>query len=234
MALTLNEIQSTTNEYFLSAEAVDNFYKSNALMFRLSANKKMVDGGRKLKQPLWHAGPGGGAFDANSKFNTQKRQKINAALFDWAKNYEPETYDIDDSIENTGVAAEVDIIMNKLRMMETALMWTMGTQVYGDGTGSPTPITGLLAMLDSTTTTAYGGIQESDLAVWAPGATITTGGTLTLNKMRELRRSCKVSNAKSGMPTIYMTTDTLHDKYDSLLQPQQRYANNEELANAGF
>lgn len=234
MALSLNEIQSTTNNYFLSDMAVDNFYKHNALMFRLSASKKHVDGGEKLKQPLWHAGPGGGAFDTNTKFNTQRRNKINAAQFDWARNYEPETYDIDDGIKNSGVAAEVDIVMNKLRMMETALMWTMGTQIYGDGTGSPTPITGLLAMLNSTTTTAYGNIQEADLAVWKPGATDTTGGTLTLNIMRSLRRDCKVSNAQQGVPSIYMTTDTLHDKYDSLLQPQQRYASNENLANAGF
>jgi hypothetical protein len=237
MALTLSEIQSTTQDYWMPG-AVDNYYNSNVLTFRLLKAGRTVDGGEKIRQPIWYGSPQGGAFGNNSKFDTTRRDQINAARFDWAYYYEPATYDLQDKVENAGAAQEVDIVMKKLSMTQAAIRESMSDGIYGNGTGAPgiKPITGLLAMLNATSSTAYGGITEDDLPEWAPGATTTTTEGLTLAVMRTLKTACKVGGGPNGgskFPTLYITTDDLRDKYESLLQPQQRFSD-PGLASAGF
>jgi len=237
MALTLSEIQSTTIDYWYK-KAFDNYYNSNVLTHRLLKAGRTVDGGEKIRVPLWYGSPQGGSFGNNSKFDTTRRNQINAARFDWGYYYEPATYDIQDKVENAGAAQEVDIINTKLNMMQSAIKESMSDGIYGTGTGAPGTknITGLLAMLNATTSTAYGGITEDDLPEWAPGATTTTAAGLTLAVMRTLKIDCKVgggANGGSKYPSLYITTDELLNKYESLLQPQQRFTD-DGLGSAGF
>jgi hypothetical protein len=235
MALTLSEIQSTTQDVWMPS-AVDNYYTANVLVYRMLKDADKLGGGEKIRQPIWYGKPIGGAFGNNTKFDTTKRSQINAARFDWAYFYEPVTYDIQDKVENSGEAQEIDIIMTKLNNAQKAIKESMANSLYGDGvaSGDEKPITGLRAMINSTSSTSYGGITEDDLAEWAPGAVTTTTEALSLPVMRTLKTACKVGNdAEGGMPTLYITTDTLRDSYEALLQPQQRFSD-PKLASAGF
>jgi hypothetical protein len=233
MALTLDEINAATREYYLTSGAVDNFYKSNVLVFRLMNNKRTIDGGKAIRVPIWHGSPQGGAFGVNDTFDTTRRDQINAAEYQWKYYYEPTTYDLKDATENNGVSAEVDIVLTKVEMMNKAIMEKIGTDLYTDNSSNTKKVTGLQEMLNSTTTTAYGGIQEADLAVWTPGAVTTTTEALTLSAMRTMRTNAKVGDSAGDIPSLYITTDILRDKYESLLQPQQRFED-PDMAKAGF
>lgn len=233
MALTLDEIQSITQDFWFP-KAKDNFYKANVLMQRLLKNGGTASGGEKIRQPFWHGEPIGGAFGENSSFDTTRRDQINAARFDWAYYYEPVTYGMKDKVQNSGPEAEVNAIMTKLDMAQTAIRDKMGDDIYGNLTqGETKPLTGLQAMINSTSATAYGGVAEDDIKEWAPAAVTTTAEALTLPVMRKMKRDAKVGNSGEEKPTIYLTTDQGRDTYEALLQPQQRFTDS-KLAAAGF
>jgi len=234
MALALDEIQSITQDFWYPG-AADNYFKGNVLMYRLLKNGGTASGGVKIRQVIWHGSPDGGAFGPSSTFDTTRRDKTNAARFNWSLYYEPVTYDIQDKVQNSGPEAEVDAVMTKLDMAQKAIKDSMANDIYGDGvaTGDEWPLTGLAAMINSTSATSYGSIAEDDMSVWAPGAVTTTTESLTLSVMRTLKRACKVGDDNADRPTLYITTDALRDVYESLLQPQQRFEN-ADLASAGF
>ena len=234
MALTLDEIQSTTNDFWLP-KAVDQYYHSNVLIYRMLRQGAKVSGGEKIRQVLHYGAPKGGAFGPNSRFDTTRRDDLNAARFAWALYYEPVTYDIFDKIQNAGTSAEIDIVMTKLNMSQKAIRDSMGNAIYGTGVAvdDERPITGLKAMINSTSSTTYGTISEDDMAEWAPGAVTTTTESLTLPVMRTLTNACEAGDGAEADPTIYITTKALHSVFKGLLQPQQRYSD-DKLASAGF
>lgn len=230
---TLSEFQSTTQDFWFP-KAVDNFYNANVLMQRLLKDGRTVSGGLKIRQPFWHGNPIGGAFGENTKFDTTRREQINAARFDWAYYYEPVTYGITDKVENAGPEAEVNIIMKKLDMAQSAIRDRMGDDIYLSlSQGAVKPLTGLQSMINTTSATTYGGVAEDDIAEWKPAAVNTTAEALTLPVMRTMKRSAKVGNTGQEKPTIYLTTDLGRDTFEALLQPQQRFTDR-KLAGAGF
>lgn len=234
MALTRDEIQSTTQDFWIK-KAHDNYFTGNILTYRLLKSGNKVSGGEKIRIPIWYGGPRGGVMGYNSTFDTTRYEAITSARFDWGIYYEPVTYGLKDKIENAGVAQEIDIVMTKMDFAQQSLKESMTTDLYGDGiaVGDTKPITGLFALLNATTSTAYGDIKQDDLSVWAPGATTTTTENLTLSVMRTLRRACKVGDSPENVPSLYITTDAIKDTYEGLLQPQVRFTD-AKLANAGF
>lgn len=234
MALELDELQSLTQDYWYP-QAFDNYFTSNALTYRMIREGKKLSGGKKIRVPIYYGGPHGGAFGVNSTFDTSRFEDHNAARFDWAMYYEPVSYNIKDKIENSGEAAEVDLIMNKLKMAQKGIRDSMAAGVYGDGTGvaGTDNITGLRAMINATSSRAYGTISEDDLSEWKPGAVTTTTESLTLPVMRTLRTACEFGDGPEDTPTLFITTKTLLDTFRGLLQPQQRFSD-PDIAKAGF
>jgi hypothetical protein len=233
MALTLNEMNSTTQDYWLPG-AKDQYYSGNVLMYTLLRKQKKVNGGVKIRQVLHYGSPKGGAFGENTEFNTSRYDDHNAARFDWAYYYEPVTYGMQDKVENTGEAQEIDVVHNKLNMAQKAIKQNMADDLYDSlSQGSEKPLTGLLSMINSTSSTAYGEIAEDDMSEWAPGHLVTAAASLTLAVMRTIRRNCKVGDEPTDIPSLYVTTDALLDTYKALLQPQQRFSD-PKYADAGF
>lgn len=234
MALTLSEIQAATQDYWLP-NSYDQYFTSNLLIYRMLKDGKKLPGGEKIRVPLEYGAPVGGAFGENTLFDTTRRDEIQAARFDWAYYYEPCTYSMKDKVQNAGPAAEVDIVMTKMNRMQRKVKWTLGEDIYGTGTpvADEKPLTGLKAMINSTTSTAYGGITEDDLPEWSPGTVTTTTEALTLTVMRKLRRDCEIGDGEGSEPSIYICPTALLDVYRGLLQPQQRLID-PNLANAGF
>lgn len=234
MALTLDEIQSITQDFWYPG-AADNYFTGNVLMYRLLKNGGIATGGVKIRQVIWYGSPDGGSFGPSSTFDTTRREKMNAARFDWALHYEPVTYNIEDKIKNNGPEAEVDSVMTKLDMAQKGIKDSMADALYSTGVaiGDEWPITGLQGMINATSSTSYGTIAEDDMSVWKPGAVTTTAEALTLPVMRTLKRNCQVGDANEDRPSLYITTTTLRDVYEALLQPQQRFSD-DKLASAGF
>ena len=83
MALALDEIQALTQDKWYP-RAYDNYFTSNVLVYRLLREGKKLDGGVKIRVPIYYGGPHGGAFGASTTFNTTRFDDHNAARFSWA------------------------------------------------------------------------------------------------------------------------------------------------------
>jgi len=232
MALSVDELNALTRKHWIgNGKAQDNYFTGNLLTLRLMKKAKRIGGGTKIKAPLIYDGLNGGFFVAGDTFDTSKKEIHTAAEFDWSKAYVNVTYDIDDEIENAGAEQEVNLLMSKLQAAQKTIRDDIIAAKLFDSTG--TALAGLDDLFNTTTSTAYGGIAEDDMSTWTANQT-TTASTMSLALMRTIRRTAKVGdNDLTDVPSIYLTTDTLRDKYEALLQPQMRYSDN-NLAKAGF
>ena len=233
MSLSLSEINAVTQDYW-EPGSHDQYFKGNALMYRVLRKGKKWGGGDFLRVVVQYGEPVGGAFNAQSKFDTSKREEHNAARFAPAYYYEPVTFDIDDKVRNAGTAAQVDIVASKLNAAQKKIRQSMAIDFYNNATMGATGrgILGLPAMM-STASTSYGQLSNSDISEWTAGVANTTGYPLSYAIMRAGRTSCQVGDGIEDKPTIMITTRTLFDVVEGQTQVNQRYEE-AELAEVGF
>lgn len=231
MALTYDEIQSLTNKY-IWPKVIDNAYKSNALFTRLYKKKVMVDGGEFLSIPLlYDDNDAQGSYSGYDVLSTTPNEQITAATFQWKQLYSTLAFSGLEMIKNSGKFAVVNLLKSKRDNCVASLKYMIGTQVHSDGTGNGSKdVTGLQAVI-AATGTSYGGILDTDITsgLWlAKRDTSTT--TLTLAAMTKLYGQ---ATEDSNMPDLGITSQAVLDKYETLLQPQQRFTSSVEV-DGGF
>ena len=231
MALTYNEIQSLTNKY-IWPKVIDSVYRSNALFVRLYKKKVMVDGGEFLSVPILYAENNAqGSYSGYDLLSTTPNEQITAATFEWKQLYSTCTFSGEEMIKNSGKFAVVNLLKAKRDNAIASLKYLLGTQIHSDGTGNGgKDIDGLLAVTAATGTT-YGNILDTDIAtgLWLAKRDTTTN-TLTVSAMTTLYGQ---ATEDANMPDLGSTSQALLDKYESLLQPQQRYTSSMEV-DGGF
>ncbi len=122
-----------------------------------------------------------------------------------------------DSFANTGSLASIDLDAFKYEKAAAQALVALGAAVYADGTANRP--NGLGLIVDDTGT--VGG--QSRATYTALNATDTaSGGTLTLAKMATLYSAVTAASIAYSQPNIGVTTKTVFDLYESLLQPTVR------------
>ena len=112
----------------------------------------------------------------------------------------------------------------------------MNTMFHADGTGnSGKDWEGIAHIVDGSTLTAntLGGIDPSAAASvneWWTSSETAVGGALTTAAMATMYNNVSVGN---DQPTIILTTQTLYEKYETLLTSNIRYTDT-DMADAGF
>jgi hypothetical protein len=133
-----------------------------------------------------------------------------------------------ESFANTGPEATINLDQFKLDEAVAEAKEVLGEAIYGTGSGDQ-PL-GLGAIVDDgTDVTTIGGQSRSVYAALKATRT-ASGGTLSLSKMATLWSAIVAAGAASEEPSIGVTTKTIFDLYESLLQPQVRA----EYASVGF
>jgi len=236
MALSRTELESLTRYYFLSdnGKAFDNYFSSYYLIKRaLKKPMKKASGGVSIKVPLAYERLAGGSFSGVDTFDVGKREIFNSAIFEWRNYWTNVTITFDDEMTNSGPEEEVDLVINNLEMAQKSIQDDLADGLYSDGTGnSDKDLDGLLALFNSTTSTAYGGIKEDDMSVWAAGIS-STSAAITSSVLRSMRTSAKVGDGVKDKPNLIVTTDTLLDSWLDQLMQQQRLQS-PQAAKAGF
>lgn len=236
MALTRSELESITRDFFLAdnGAAWDNYFTSNYLINRgLKKPIKKPKGGVQIKLPLTYDRMAGGSFYGADQFDTAHRTTINSALFPWKNYYVNVTVTWDEELENNGPEEEVDMVVSKLENAQNSIQYDLGDGLYTDGTGNTSKdLTGLLALFNTTTSTAYGGITEADMSVWSAKAS-STSAAFTPAVVRAMRTGAKVGDSQKDKPNLVVTTDTLYDSFLNQLQMHQRM-DSPQAAKAGF
>lgn len=230
----INELNATTDYYWLNTEAQDIINKASALLFKLMGlaiervnweiqPHEVVDGGKMVKVPLEYATSNSGGYGANTVINQSKKSILDAARFRWAGLYGSNTLNLDDLTQNTGDAAIIDLTKRYMMSIIKAARVKMAEDIMSSAADS-TRILGLGDLFNTTTSTEYGSIDEDEMPDWKANV-ITTAEAISFEVMQKIFRQPNMGDFKEYKPNFCCTTETLRDGYERSLHPQQRYAN---------
>ena len=246
MALPFEELEAITNDYFMVMDgkmASDIYFDTSFLCnYFLKQQKglwKRPPSGRRIRIPLMYDGGVAEFYGRGGTTSSDKREKINAAYFEWKHCYGSGTILNIDELANDGPEGMVDLVKTELYGAQMALTKLISNSIYDLPGGSSLRLTGLRALCNETTTTAYGGIQEDDMVAadgtkpWE-GKMISTAQQVTLPILRNMRSQAKTMDGPKGKPTLCVTTETLYNSISNILQVQQRFTEGKKTAEAGF
>jgi len=245
MALTFEQLESVTNDYFIldGGKATDIYFDTSYLLNVLLKQQRGIwkrpSGGINVRVPLKYDGSEAGFYGRGDTLSSDKRDNVNAAYFNLAHAYGNATILRLDTLENAGPQAVVDLALDEIETAQMSLTKVLAESIY-DAPGSGTDrLTGLLALCNETATTAYGNIQEDDLVAedgtkpWEGKVTTTTEG-ITTTVIRTMATDAKIRDGKNGKPDIGVMPESLFNILVDTLTVQQRFVNSAETAKAGF
>lgn len=245
MALPFAELESITNDYFMAdnGKAVDIYFDTSFLLNYLMKQQKGLwerpDGGRQIRIPLEYDGQEAEFYVRGDTINSDDRESINAAYFEWKHSYGNATVYRIDSLKNAGRYAEVQLVAQRVSGAQKSLTKLLASSLYDLPAGGSARLTGLRACCNESSTVAYGGIQEDDLVSadgtkpWE-GKMDSSATVITLNQLRTFTSDAKIRDGAGGKPNLIVTTETNWNIIADILQAQQRFVDSSMTAKAGF
>ncbi len=229
-------ISTTLKKYRPKLE--DNIFKDLPLLFWLREGDRIerVDGGEQLVEPLM-AGLNNtaGSYAGYDNLSTLPQEGITAAVYDWRQFAVTVAISGIEEAKNNGESRVIALLQSKIEQAEDTASEKFNEMFYADGTGnSSKDWLGLKALIpDNPAAGTVGGIDRSDSlnTFWRPNVESTTEA-LTISRMSTMYNNCSKGRQKFRVDLI-PTTQTLWEKYESLLQPQLRYQDT-RMADAGF
>jgi hypothetical protein len=211
----------------------DNVFTARPLTYFLmdKGRLRMDDGGTKIVEPLIYGQNGTVAsYSGYDQISIAAQSGISAAEFDWKQYAASIAISGIEEAQNSGESAILNLLEAKIMQAEESMREGFNQMFFGDGTGNSNKNwNGLGNLIESGNT--VGGIDSSDADnTWWRSYEQNTAGALTLAQMATAYNS--VSNGNDH-PDMVLTTQTLFEKYESLLQPQLRYTDS-KTADAGF
>lgn len=228
MALSIDQLNAVTEKYYVK-KLRDNIFDSNPLIKKLmeSGSYKSVPGGQSISEQLNYAQTtASGWYQGADTLNTTDNENITAAEFDWCSAYAGVTITDEDELKNSGDAQILNLLKSKMQIAEKTLKDILGTGVFSSGS-TPKSIVGLAAIIGTSNT--IGGISQTDNAWWQ-GQVDSTTTTNTISAMNAVYQDCSIDSEK---PDMLVGTRSTYNSYYALLQPQQRFQD-EQTAKGGF
>ena len=214
-------------------QLTDNVFTARPLTYFLTdkGRIRMIDGGTKIVEPLiYGTNSTVSSYEGYDTIALTAQTGITAAEFEWKQYAASIAISGIEEAKNNGDAAILNLLEAKVMQAEESLREGFNTMFFGDGTGnSGKNWNGLGNLVEASGT--VGGINRatSGNEYWRSYEE-NTAGALTLAQMNTAYNSVSVGN---DHPDMVLTTQTLYEKYESLLQPQLRYTDT-KTADAGF
>jgi hypothetical protein len=214
-------------------QLTDNVFNARPLTNHLMdrGRLRMVDGGTKIVEPLIYAENSTVAsYSGYDTLSLTAQEGITAAEFDWKQYAVSIAISGIEEAKNNGEQAIINLLEAKVMQAEESMKEGFNAMFFGDGTGnSGKDWLGLAAIVDSAGT--VGGINRatSGNEFWQSYEE-GTAGALTQADMTTAYNTVSVGN---DHPDMVLTTQTLFEKYESLLTPQLRYTDT-KTADSGF
>ena len=226
MALTYDQITAITEKKFIP-KLVDNIFNANPLLKKLREREQPQPGGEKVLVPLNYATvTASGWYQGAETLSTTDNEVITSAEYEWKQLYANISITRRDELRNMGDAAIINFVKSKVEVAEKTIRDKLATGVYNDGSDSK-QIQGL--KLIASTSNTVGGISQSTYSWWQANVDSTTT-TLTLSAMQSLYGDC---GEGTEYPNLAIGDQDMYDRYYALLQPQQRFAD-DDMAKGGF
>lgn len=221
----MSRVSTTTNSR-LDAKVVDLILNSNVFATRMLAAAKPWRSGSQIEKSVKVSKSGNGSsFSGMDTFSTSTVDNRIKLTFSPKFYAMTTTVPLTDVWTNQGDPNRITDLMDiELTSAAEDAADDIGTMFYADGTGnSSKDFLGLEAIVDDGSNAAtYGG--QTRASYDSLDATVTaSGGTLTLAKMATLYSAISSGSVK---PTLGLTTETVWNLYEQLLQPQERIMKN--------
>ena len=214
-------------------QLTDNVFTARPLTYFLTdkGRIRMIDGGTKIVEPLiYGTNSTVASYSGYDTIGLTAQTGITAAEFEWKQYAASIAISGIEEAKNNGDAAVLNLLEAKVMQAEESLREGFNTMFFGDGTGnSGKDWNGLGNLVEASGT--VGGINRATGGneYWRSYEE-NTAGALTLAQMNTAYNSVSVGN---DHPDMVLTSQTLYEKYESLLQPQLRYTDT-KTADAGF
>lgn len=245
MALNFEELEAITNDYFIAdnRKAIDIYFDDCFLLDYFMNKKKGIwerpNGGRLIRIPVSYDGQEADFYTRGEALSSDDRENLQAAFYAWKNAYGNATVYRQDELENAGEYAEVQLAVQRLEGAQKSARKKIADYLYARNSDNDKYITGLGSCCFGASSAAYGGIKGDDLVAadgtkpWS-AQSVTDEEAITLAAIRTLRSKAKVSDGANGKPDIGTTTETLFNVISGILQVQQRFTENKDVADAGF
>lgn len=229
---SFNQILTTTfNKH--RAKFVDQVFSARPLTFFLmqSGQIRMVDGGATIVEPLIIA--------SNSTVETYAdadalspgvTSEFSAAQYDWRQLVASVKILGIEEAKNAGSSRILDLLEAKIMVARESITSEFNTMFHSGTTTAPSGSGwNNLGYLLGQNANSVGGIDPSANTYWQTNID-SDAEALTTADMTTLYNNASVGGDQPG---VVITTQTLYEKYESLLQPQLRYSD-ARTADAGF
>jgi hypothetical protein len=228
MALTYDQISAVTQKHYVR-KMVDNIFDSDPLLQR--AKEKgwytSINGGTSIMQPLAYAlTTAAGSYNPTDTLNTTDNDQFSSADYSWKFYYANISISRADELKNSGDAAILQFVKEKVKMAEMSLKDSLQDGLYSAGSSS-SDIGGLRLIVDSANT--VGGIAQGSYSWWQSQEDSSTT-TLTLDALQSQFNTLSIGGKH---PSVIMATRANYNRLYALLQPQQRFTD-AKTASAGF
>lgn len=211
----------------------DNVFTARPLTYWLMDKGRIrtESGGTKIvEQLIYGQNSTVKSYSGYETLSLTPQEGISAAEYEWKQYGASIAISGIEEAKNNGEHAIINLLEAKIMQAEESMREGFNQMFFGDGTGnSGKNWNGLGNLVESGNT--VGGIDSSAVGneFWRSYEE-NTAGALTLLQMATAYNSVSVGN---DHPDVILTTQTLFEKYESLLQPQLRYTDS-KTADAGF
>ena len=214
-------------------QLTDNIFTARPLTYFLQdkGRIRMLNGGTKIVEPLIYGQNSTvGSYSGYDSIALTAQGGITAAEYDWKQYAASIAISGIEEAKNNGEQEIINLLEAKIMQAEESMREGFNTMFFADGTGnSGKDWNGLGNIVEASGT--VGGINRatSGNEYWRSYEE-NTATALTLAQMSTAYNSVSVGN---DHPDMVLTTQTLFEKYEALLQPQLRYTDT-KTADAGF
>ena len=212
-------------------QLTDNIFTARPLTYMLNEKGRirMLNGGTKIVEPLVYAANDTiGSYSGYDTISLTPQTGISAAEYEWKQYAGSISISGIEEAKNNGEQEVINLLEAKVMQLEESLREGFNTMFYGDGTGNSNKNwNGLGNIVEANNTV---GNIDASTNTWWNSYEENTSTALTLAQMATGYNSVSVGN---DHPDVVLTTQTLYEKYEALLQPQLRYTDT-KTEDAGF
>ena len=214
-------------------QLTDNIFTARPLTYFLQdkGRIRMLNGGTKIVEPLIYGSNATvGSYSGYDSIALTAQGGITAAEYDWKQYAASIAISGIEEAKNNGEQEIINLLEAKIMQAEESMREGFNQMFYADGSGNGgKDWNGLGNIVEASGT--VGGINRatSGNEYWRSYEE-NTATALTLAQLSTAYNSVSVGN---DHPDMVLTTQTLFEKYEALLQPQLRYTDT-KTADAGF
>lgn len=234
---TLDTVALNTSLADYQRRLIDNVYNAVVVfdMANRNGSKKMINGGMSIVETLIGAKQDTGGFYLGADvLNNTQLNTLKTVEFRWQNAYEPVQITRDEERQNAGdVHKIIDLVGTKTKLSELAIADRLDQAL----STSVSEANNLLDLSTIVNTGVLGTLNGSSDTFWQ--ATVTASGQFAAQGLSDMTTGTYTvaSSSTMDLPTDYITTKTIFQKFEQTRLPLERISNTATSgtrANAGF